>query len=1094
MPLKTYAVQPAAPRRRRPTRPARTRGHVDALNQHALRTAVRAALPGADRPTEVEALEGRTLMSVSTDANGWTIVTPATGTNATRIVYVSSSTGDDGRTGLSEDQAVRTIGKGRSLIRDGSADWLLLKRGDVFTESMTQWNKTGRSAQEPILISSYGNATTRPLIKTGTSNGFTTGNAPVSNVYVIGLHFTANIRNPDFAGTDFDAARVGEGASYGVQMLSQSSNVLFEDNVFDAYKNNVAIQGGVNGRVVTNVALRRNQILDSFNTGGNSQGLYVERVDGLTVYQNLFDHNGWDTRVQAWATQLNHNVYLHSSNTGVVFEQNISANASSHGLQMRPGGIARDNLFLGNPIGMSFGLTNGATVKAGGVEGEVTGNVFLDSRSIGTNGRGWGIEIANTKPGANVTVRDNIFAHDSQKLFPAIMLNFGFGGDNATNSAGLNDLTLQGNIVYKWYQGLSTSADFVPGGTGQVSLNNLTVRGNDFETLADSRIILQNHAYSAAEEHWSENTYWDDSPASGWFSMRGTLRSFDYWRQNVEPTAVQQKQDYQDPERSAGSYNATLGGAATTAAFVTEARGQSKANYRPQYGAAAVINYVRQGFVVDTGDPVAVVQPQDVTSTGGSTYTFTVTYSDAGGINASTIDSNDVRVTGPAGYDRVATLVGVASAPAGGRVATYSIPAPGGSWSLSDDGVYAIAMRANQVADASGKFVPAGQIGSFRARTDAMAPNATATAPNVEQPGATEQKITVVYNDNGRLDVSTLDGDDVRVQGPDGFDVAARFVSVNDATDGSPRTALYVIDARGGTWDPSDSGTYTITANANEVADTSGNFLPGGEIGRFNVGLVLGGNTNTAPVAVLSAPNVVAASSSRHAFTVTYTDADGVDLSSIDANDLRVTSSRGENKRAAVLDVAAAADGKQVVVTYGSHGPGGSWDVTDNGTHTVTLAAGQVRDLRGMALASSRALGTFQAAIPTAPGEEEPNPQPSNEPPRVTYAALVPGSDDQLVFRFSSNVSASLSIRDFVICRTKEGCEPLDADDMRLTWNAARNEAVITFPGLNKDQLQRAHWKATIKSSGVTSAAGVRLDGNANGTPGGDFIYKFKRS
>ena len=40
----------------------------------------------------VETLENRQLMSVSLDANGWTVVTP---TADSRVIYVSSSTGND---------------------------------------------------------------------------------------------------------------------------------------------------------------------------------------------------------------------------------------------------------------------------------------------------------------------------------------------------------------------------------------------------------------------------------------------------------------------------------------------------------------------------------------------------------------------------------------------------------------------------------------------------------------------------------------------------------------------------------------------------------------------------------------------------------------------------------------------------------------------------------------------------------------------------------------------------------------------------------------------------------------------------------------
>jgi hypothetical protein len=53
---------------------------------------------------------------------------------------------------------------------------------------------------------------------------------------------------------------------------------------------------------------------------------------------------------------------------------------------------------------------------------------------------------------------------------------------------------------------------------------------------------------------------------------------------------------YVNPSVSAGSYNASLGSIDSLAAFLTEARKQSKGNWRTQYTAKAVINYIQAGF------------------------------------------------------------------------------------------------------------------------------------------------------------------------------------------------------------------------------------------------------------------------------------------------------------------------------------------------------------------------------------------------------------------------------------------------------------------------------------------------------------------
>ena len=97
------------------------------------------------------------------DANGFTTFTPSADT---RIIYVSSSTGNDANNGLSANSAVATIAEGLSLIRNGSADQLLLKAGDTFVnQSFGYLDISGRSATEPIVISSYGSGP-RPIIET----------------------------------------------------------------------------------------------------------------------------------------------------------------------------------------------------------------------------------------------------------------------------------------------------------------------------------------------------------------------------------------------------------------------------------------------------------------------------------------------------------------------------------------------------------------------------------------------------------------------------------------------------------------------------------------------------------------------------------------------------------------------------------------------------------------------------------------------------------------------------------------------------------------------------------------------------------------
>ena len=163
---------------------------------------------------------------------GGQIITPSADT---RTIYVSSSTGNDANNGLSPNSAVATIAEGLSLIRDGSADHLLLKAGDTFVDQSFGWLPfSGRSGTEPILISSYGTGA-RPLIETPANSDLAIGalnhGTVGSNIAIIGLDFydyTRDPSNPHYAGQ-------GSGDQSGLFYLSNANNVLVEDTRFSFY-------------------------------------------------------------------------------------------------------------------------------------------------------------------------------------------------------------------------------------------------------------------------------------------------------------------------------------------------------------------------------------------------------------------------------------------------------------------------------------------------------------------------------------------------------------------------------------------------------------------------------------------------------------------------------------------------------------------------------------------------------------------------------------------------------------------------------------------------------------------------------------------
>lgn len=100
------------------------------------------------------------------------------------------------------------------------------------------------------------------------------------------------------------------------------------------------------------------------------------------------------------------------------------------------------------------------------------------------------------------------------------------------------------------------------------------------------------------------------------------------------------------------------------------------------------------------------------------------------------------------------------------------------------------------------------------------------------------------------------------------------------------------------------------------------------------------------------------------AFTVTYSDNLGIDMSSVGAGDVRVTGPNGYNQVAQLVSVSATSNGSPRSATYAVTPPGGgAWTILHNGTYTVLMESGQVKDVEG-AFVSAGTLGQFSISVP----------------------------------------------------------------------------------------------------------------------------------
>jgi uncharacterized protein YkwD len=129
-------------------------------------------------------------------------------------------------------------------------------------------------------------------------------------------------------------------------------------------------------------------------------------------------------------------------------------------------------------------------------------------------------------------------------------------------------------------------------------------------------------------------------------------------------------------------------------------------------------------------------------------------------------------------------------------------------------------------------------------KPDPTAPSASLAPTTAAAPGAFNNSFTVTFADNAAIDAATLASGNVLVKGPKGFSVPAKLVSVDHPANAPARMATYQFTPPGGFFDSADNGLYTFALQANQVADTNGNYSHAATLGTFNVDV---------PLAVLTA-------------------------------------------------------------------------------------------------------------------------------------------------------------------------------------------------------------------------------------------------
>ena len=492
---------------------------------------------------------------------GWTDLSPAP---ESRVIYVSSSQGNDSNNGLSESTPVRSLDRGMALLRSGQPDWLLFKRGDTFTGSFGRFEFAGMNENKPMVISAYGNGP-RPRFITGTSPAFNlAGGFERKHIAIMSLHMEPGTGHPPG----------------GIRVVTGSvEDLLIEDCYLKEYAVNILVQGE-DTDTLGNIRIRRNLLLDAMGTT-HAQAIYASHIEGLTIEGNIIDRNGWDHRVgRSDATIFAHNCYIQRSVLGLVFKDNIVMRASSHGLQARMGGTVEGNLFYQNPMAIMFG-NEGVKHNEYAVRGTIKHNVILEGVDINANlPRGDGIVLQHT---AEVVVSDNILSKNLNDPSSAYGISI-----DGPDTAPVRNAMISNNVIHDWD---------LPFRVHDYNAVSATFRQNILYNSDGDKPLVKHRRSRSVDAVNYQNNYYMRAGNQDWFQVSSSELSLPEWASQHAQYARQLTGSFFDDDRTFDSYARSIGFSGAPA-MIEAMRSMRKGNWDERLTPQTINAYFREGFTV----------------------------------------------------------------------------------------------------------------------------------------------------------------------------------------------------------------------------------------------------------------------------------------------------------------------------------------------------------------------------------------------------------------------------------------------------------------------------------------------------------------
>lgn len=544
-------------------------------------------------------------LSLGQDEDGWTVFTPSAGA---RLFYIAEGGsadptddyyspaqigGDpfepDGNMDDPYDTYAHVIASG--YVRDGYGDYILFKRGETFTATITE--HSGASDSDFFVVGAYGSSDALPIINPATASTVPLDmytEAGFQRFAVINLDFYHTLRDPE-SGDYVDTTGNNGFGIFGNGSIT-IRQVLVEGCKFRFFiQNNIQ---GYAGATVGECVLRRNLILDNYpaSSGSDSHGLYSSDVNGILLEENIFDHNGWYDKYsgsigQASQDGRDHHIYFEDS-ANVTIKKNIFTRASSLSLKV-----------ISNDTGSTSNIY-------------IDDNLFIDGE--------FAIQVADESGNyrfEDIDVVDNILTNIDRDppterdigwaLFAtewnggSISGNLVMNWENAAVSntkfleiGQMKDVTIDGNVVYNVNpNGNSDGTSIMPISSG-FSGSGMVFQNNIFQDM-DNSIYLIDFGEAGDEEAWTftNNTYYSGVEH---FESGVSTYDFDGWVTLTGETGSFERYSFPAAGRDIETYMASLGQTQTILAFINKCRDQERYTWDTDYTTESVNAWIRAGY------------------------------------------------------------------------------------------------------------------------------------------------------------------------------------------------------------------------------------------------------------------------------------------------------------------------------------------------------------------------------------------------------------------------------------------------------------------------------------------------------------------